>query len=111
MTRLLVYASIGGLSFLCILADVLLKRAALSPDALANRHFALGTVLYAVSAFGWVYVLRFEKLATIGALYSIILIIGLAAVGVIGFHETLSEAEYVGLACAVAALVLLGRFA
>jgi hypothetical protein len=35
----------------------------------------------------------------------------LTAIGVVGFHETLKVQEFMGIALAVAALVLLMRFA
>ena len=72
--------------------------------------FASGVGLYAISAFGWVYVFRHFKLATISAFFSLVVVVLLAITGVVAFRESLSASELVGLGCAVAALVLLARF-
>lgn len=102
--------AIVALALVCVLGDCCLKRAGASTAPLGTTSFALGLGLYAASAFGWVYVLRHAKLATIGAIFSIVLVICLAVAGVMVFHESLSISELIGLTCAVAALVLLGRF-
>jgi multidrug transporter EmrE-like cation transporter len=94
-----------------VLGDYLLKRASASADVLRSRWFYLGFAVYASTAFGWVYVMRHLKLATIGVVYSIAMILLLTAIGVVVFREPLSAPEVVGLLLAVAALVLLMRFA
>ena len=50
------------------------------------------------------------KLATIGVLYSVSLVLLLTAVGVVLFRESLSYFEVIGIILAVASLVLLVRF-
>lgn len=111
MQRLLPLLAIVGLSLVCVGADYLLKRAGESEHPLRSRAFLAGAALYGLTAFGWVYVLRHTKLATVGALYGVVVVIMLAVVGLVAFRESLSAPEYVGIACAVAALILLGRFA
>ncbi len=51
------------------------------------------------------------KLATIGVVYSVSMIVLLTAIGAVVFHETLSAYEYVGIAMAIGSLFLLMRFA
>ncbi|MBV8678746.1 MAG: hypothetical protein JO355_16400, partial [Planctomycetaceae bacterium] len=63
------------------------------------------------TAFGWVYVMRHLKLATIGAVYSVSMILLLTGVGVAGFGQPLNASEVAGLAMAIGSLVLLMRFA
>lgn len=111
MHRLVVLTMVVALSLICVLADYYLKRAADSAHLIINRYFVTGTALYAASAFGWVFVLRHAKLATIGAVYSVILVVGLALLGVLVFRESLTPTEYLGMGFAVVALVLLSRFA
>lgn len=111
MQRLLPLLATVGLSLVCVGADYCLKRAGESDHPFRTRVFAAGTTLYALSAFGWVYVLRHAKLATVGALYCVIVVVMLAVVGVVAFRESLSIPELLGICCAVAALILLGRFA
>ena len=78
---------------------------------LRSRWFYLGFAVYASTAFGWVYVMRHLKLATIGVVYSISMILLLTAIGSLAFRETLSGYEVAGIVMAVASLVLLVRFA
>lgn len=110
MQRFFPLLAIVGLSLLCVAADYFLKRAGEFAQPIRTRAFASGAALYTFSAFGWVYVLRQVKLATVGALYSVVVVVLLACIGVIAFRESLSSLELIGLGCAVAALILLGRF-
>ena len=68
-------------------------------------------LIYASTAFGWVFVMKHLKLATIGVVYSVSMILLLTAIGVVGFRESLSAYEIAGLVMAIGALVLLMRFA
>jgi drug/metabolite transporter (DMT)-like permease len=111
MQRFLPLLATLGLSLLCVAADYLFKLASELPRPYRSPHFAVGVVLYGSSAFGWVYVLRHTKLATVGALFCVVVVVLLAVVGVFAFRESLSTSELIGLGCAVAALILLGRFA
>ncbi len=65
---------------------------------------------YALSAFGWVYVLRWFKLSTIGAIYSIVLIGMLAIIGVTAFSEKITTTEIIGLILACVSIIILTRF-
>ena len=94
-----------------IVGDYFLKLASDQERPLASRWFLVGFALYASTAFGWVYVMGRLKLATIGAVYSVSMIVLLTAVGIVGFRETPSVPEALGLAMAVASLILLMRFA
>ena len=55
--------------------------------------------------------MRHLKLATIGVVYSVSMILLLTAIGVVLFREPLSGYEVAGLVMAVGSLVLLMRFA
>jgi drug/metabolite transporter (DMT)-like permease len=50
------------------------------------------------------------KLATIGVLYSVSMILLLTTIGVVVFRESLNRFEIFGIVLAVASLVLLIRF-
>ena len=78
---------------------------------LRNRWFYVGFVVYASTAFGWVFVMRHMKLAAVGVVYSISMIVLLTAMGSISFGEALGAREVVGLILAIASLYLLMRFA
>jgi small multidrug resistance pump len=92
-----------------IAGDYFLKRASEGNSPLATRPFLIGLALYASTAFAWVFVMRHLKLATIGVIYSISMVLLLAGMGVLFFGESLSRTEAVGIVLAIASLVLLAR--
>jgi drug/metabolite transporter (DMT)-like permease len=94
-----------------VLGDYFLKLASREEDSLKTPWFYVGFALYAATAFGWVFVMKHLKLATISVLYSVSMVVLLTAVGVVAFRESLNYSEVAGLVMAIAALVLLVRFA
>jgi drug/metabolite transporter (DMT)-like permease len=92
-----------------IAGDYFLKRASQRESPLASQAFLVGLVLYASTAFAWVFVMRHLKLATIGVIYSVSMVLLLAGMGVLFFGETLNRSEVVGIALAIASLFLLAR--
>jgi drug/metabolite transporter (DMT)-like permease len=100
-----------GFSGVGVLGDYFLKLASREEDSLRAPSFYLGFALYASTAFGWVFVMKHLKLATISVLYSVSMVLLLTAIGVVFFRESLSSYEIAGLLMAIAALMLLVRFA
>jgi small multidrug resistance pump len=98
-------------SVIGVLGDYFLKLASAREQPLRASWFYLGFTLYASTAFGWVFVMKHLKLATISVLYSVSLMLLLTAIGVVLFQESLNYFEVVGIALAVISLVLLIRFA
>jgi drug/metabolite transporter (DMT)-like permease len=98
-------------SIMGVVGDYFLKLASARDQPLRTSWFYLGFVLYASTAFGWVFVMRHLKLATIGVLYSVSLVLLLTVIGVVLFRESLSYFEVIGIILAVASLMLLMRFA
>jgi small multidrug resistance pump len=94
-----------------VVGDYLLKLASAERNPMRSGWFYLGFTVYASTAFGWVFVMRHLKLATIGVVYSISMILLLTAIGSLVFRESLSALEVVGILMAVSSLVLLMRFA
>ena len=101
----------GAFSALGVVGDYFLKLASAREQPLRTIWFYVGFVLYASTAFGWVFVMKHLKLATISVLYSVSLVLLLTAVGVVLFRESLNLYEVIGIVLAVASLVLLMRFA
>jgi drug/metabolite transporter (DMT)-like permease len=93
-----------------IVGDYFLKRASAEPNTLLTRFFLAGLVLYSSTAFAWVYVMRHLKLATIGVIYSVCMILMLAGMGVLFFGEKLNAYEVTGIVLPIAAILLLARF-
>ena len=98
-------------SVIGVVGDYFLKLASTREQPLRTGWFYLGFALYASTAFGWVFVMRHLKLATISVLYSVSVILMLTAIGVVLFRESLNHFEMAGIVLAVASLVLLIRFA
>ncbi len=94
-----------------VVGDYFLKIASARAQPLRTGWFYLGFALYASTAFGWVFVMRHLKLATISVLYSISMVLLLTAIGAVLFRESLNYFEAMGIVLAVASLVLLMRFA
>jgi drug/metabolite transporter (DMT)-like permease len=94
-----------------VLGDYFLKLASQEDHSLRSPWFYVGFSLYAATAFGWVFVMKHLKLGTISVLYSVSMVLLLTAVGVVIFRESLNWSEVAGLVLAIAALILLVRFA
>ncbi len=110
MTKVAVLVTLA-FSVIGVVGDYFLKLASAREQPLATWWFYLGFALYASTAFGWVFVMRHMKLATIGVLYSVSMILLLTTIGVVVFRESLNHFEMAGIVLAVASLVLLTRFA
>jgi small multidrug resistance pump len=100
-----------GFSAVGVLGDYLLKLASAQKNPLRSGWFYVGFAVYASTAFGWVYVMRHLKLATIGVVYSVSMILLLTGIGAVAFREAINAYEIVGIVMAVASLILLMRFA
>jgi small multidrug resistance pump len=98
-------------SMLGVLGDYLLKVASSQERPLRSYWFYMGFTVYASTAFGWVLVMRYLKLATIGVVYSVSMIVLLTTIGAVAFREPLSAFELVGILMAIGSLILLMRFA
>ena len=100
-----------GFSAVGVIGDYFLKLASQQASPLRSGWFYVGFAVYASTAFGWVFVMRHLKLATVGVVYSVSMIILLTAIGAFVFRESLGPREVAGLILAIASLYLLMRFA
>ncbi len=100
-----------GFSAVGVVGDYFLKLASQQASPLRSSWFYIGFAVYASTAFGWVIVMKHLKLAVVGVVYSVAMIVLLTAVGAIGFGESLGPREITGVILAVASIVLLMRFA
>lgn len=97
-------------SIIGVVGDYFLKLASLEKHSFRSFWFYIGLVLYSSTAFGWLFVMKHLKLATVSVVYSVSMVVLLTTVGVIFFQESLSPYEMAGLVMAVGALILLTRF-
>lgn len=98
-----------GIAFFTTAGDYCLKRAS-QQASLANSWLAGGCLIYGATALGWAWTMRHLKLATIGAVYSISMVMMMALLGSCAFQETLNRTEIVGILCALISIALLARF-
>ena len=68
-TRTLAVLITVAFSAIGVLGDYFLKLASAREQSLRTSWFYLGFALYASTAFGWVFVMKHLKLATISVLY------------------------------------------
>jgi drug/metabolite transporter (DMT)-like permease len=94
-------------SVIGVLGDYFLKLASAREQSLRTSWFYLGFALYASTAFGWVFVMKHLKLATISVLYSVSLVLLLTGIGVVLFRESLNYFVVIGIVFAVISLVLI----
>ncbi len=99
------------LSIVGVAGDVLLKKASQSENQFASIWFMLGFLLYSSTAFGWVFAMKYLKMATVGVIYSVSTILFLAIAGFAIFNERLSLLEILGIVLAIASFILLSRHA
>jgi drug/metabolite transporter (DMT)-like permease len=110
-TKTLAVVVTFAFSVVGVMGDYFLKLASREDDSLRTPWFYVGFALYAATAFGWLFVMKHLKLGTISVLYSVSMVVLLTTVGVVIFQETLNYYEVAGLIMAIAALILLVRFA
>src|SRR6186997_1332300 len=92
-TRTLAVLVTIAFSVIGVLGDYFLKLASGREQPLRTSWFYLGFALYASTAFGWVFVMKHLKLATISVLYSVSMVVLLTAIGFTFFRESLSYYE------------------
>ena len=112
MSNILTAFLVGfGLSVVTIFADVLIKHASLQKAFAGWKMLILGAIIYGLTALGWFFVMQKIKFSTLGVLYAMSCVVLLTLVSVFYFKEKISFLEVVGIAMALAALIILSRFA
>lgn len=92
-----------------IAGDYFIKLSADRGGALVSGHFLLGGSLYALSAVGWYLTLQNISLSQMGVGFSVLTLLSLCALGVVAFDEQLRPRDYLGIALAIVALLLMHR--
>lgn len=109
--RYLAVIAVMLLSLVGVLGDILLKKASEQSNWFANPYFVLGVCVYSSTAFGWIFAVQYLKMATVGVIYAVTMIVFLALSGALLFNERLSVSELFGIALALGSLILLSRHA
>ncbi len=92
-----------------IVGDFAIKMAADGNHPPWSGLVAMGCLLYGVSALFWFYAMKHVTLAQAGVAYSMLTLLALCLIGSIWFDERLYAREVAGIACALAAMLLMVR--
>ena len=100
-----------GMALASVVGDYFLKIASEAQAPFRTAWFPIGVAIYAATAFGWVAVMPHLKLAQIGALYCVAIILALCFMGMLFFKEKLNPKEWLGVFFAIVSVLLLRRVA
>ena len=98
------------LSAVGVLGDFFLDLAGREKQSSQVHFFLIGMLIYALSAFGWFYIIKQVKLEDLGILYALTTSFLLILVGVLFFKEQLQAKEIIGLILGFLSILLLSRF-
>lgn len=101
---ILIAISLAGIG---VLADYFIKLSGSGVKYINYSYFFIGMVTYALTAFGWFYVMKHVKLSTLGIFYSVTTAILLALVGTILFGEHLNTYEIIGIILGIISIIIL----
>jgi small multidrug resistance pump len=99
------------LALVGVVGDFFIKLSGNGAKFIEVRWFVIGFLIYAATAFGWFYVMKNVKWATLGVFYSVSTVLFVTVVSVFYFKESLNSYEIFGIIIALVSLILLGRFA
>lgn len=99
------------LAIVGVVGDFFINLAGEGKKFIEIKYFIIGFVVYALTAFGWFFVMKYEKLSTLGVFYAITTVVFLTIISVFYFKEAINAYEVAGIVLAVISLVLMGRFA
>ena len=98
-------------ALIVIFGDYLIKLAADDGQPVTSGLVLTGCLLYASSAVLWFFALQHVTLAQAGVAFSMFSLLALCALGALYFDEELYLREYLGIGCALMAMVLMVRLA
>jgi len=99
------------LALIGVIGDSLIRISGSGPKFVDLKWFIFGSVVYISTIFGWFYVMKYLKFATIGVFYGVSSLLFLVFAGIFFFKEHLNILEIMGIIMALMSMVLLGRFA
>lgn len=98
-------------SIITVIGDYFIKLSTVNTiKSLVLGAFMTGIFFYILSAFGWFYIMKHMKLASLGVIYGAATAIILAIVGYFSFHESLNRYEMMGIFFGIISILLLSRF-
>lgn len=100
-----------ALALVGVVGDFFINLAGEGRKFMDVKWFVLGLIIYASTAIGWFFLMKIEKLSTIGVFYAVTTVLFLTLLSVFYFKESITVPEVIGIAFAIVSLILMGRFA
>ena len=91
------------------LGDYFIKLSGTGSKYIMYQPFFIGMIIYALTAFGWFYVMKHIKLGSLGIFYSLTTVILLVIIGAMFFKEQLNTYDIVGVILGIISIILLAR--
>ena len=95
---------------ICLWGDYCLKKASMEQNWEGWRLILAGCMLYAVSAIGFVFLMRSFKVFTLGVIHSFAVIFLSVILSLVVFQEKINVREILGLILGIISILLLIRF-
>lgn len=108
--KIIAILGIFGLALVGVVGDFFIKLASRESRPMVSSLFLIGVLIYALSAFGWVFVMQHVKLSTLGVFYALTTVLLLVFLGVIYFGERLEKYEIIGVVLGIISIILLVRY-
>lgn len=89
--------------------DYFIKMATMHPRGMQSAAFVAGSLLYGLPGFGWFLLMRTHSLAMVAVFYAVATLLMLVALGVLVFREPFGWREFLGVALAIAAVLVMTR--
>ncbi|MBA3733293.1 EamA family transporter [Patescibacteria group bacterium] len=110
MSSLISFIIIICLAIVGVSADYFIKLSGNSEKYIIISYFFIGMVIYALTAFGWFYVMKNTRLSVLGIIYSVSTSVLLLMIGVIFFKEQLTVYNVIGVVLGIISIIFLFKF-
>ncbi len=105
---MLPFLTVIFLSLVGVLGDSFIKSA--GQNARYEKiYFCIGALLYASTAFGWLYAMKHYKLGVLGVIYAVTTTMALILIDAAFFNETITFHEVIGILLGILSLVVLNK--
>jgi drug/metabolite transporter (DMT)-like permease len=99
---------LAAITVMTVIGDYFIKLSSIPDSGVASAYFPLGLVFYGSTGIGWFYMMRSHSLVQIGVYYSAATLVFLAGLGVLVFKEAFGGRDVLGIALALASVVVMG---
>ena len=98
------------LALVGVVGDFFIKISGSGSKFVELKWFIVGLAIYASTAFGWFFVMKYVKLPVLGVFYTVSTVLFLTLVSVFYFKEPLTLYEIIGILFAMGSILLLWNF-